>query len=83
MNILKNAGFKNLSSVNYRESISLLMLVIPLLKWFKARKLVRALLHPGSTQGRIMNKITLVYPSRFDNCVTIGFKQKSQAIASE
>ena len=83
MNILKNAGFKNLSSVNYRESISLLMLVIPLLKWFKARKLVRALLHPGSTQGRIMNKITLVYPSRLDNCVAIGFKQKSQAIASE
>lgn len=73
-NILRYAGFKNLSSVNYRESISLLMLAVPVLKWFKAHKLVRALLHPGSTRGGIMNKITLLYPSRLDNCVVIGFK---------
>ncbi len=73
-NILRNAGFKNLSSVNYKESISLLMLVIPLLKWFKAHKQVRVLLQPGSTRGRIMNNITLLYPSRLDNCVVIGFK---------
>ncbi len=79
MNTLGNAGFKNLSSVKYGESISLLMLVIPLLKWFKAYGLVRSLLHPGSTRGRVMNKITLVYPSRLDNCVVTGFKQKSQA----
>jgi len=78
-NILRNAGFKNLSSVNYRESISLLMVVIPLLKWFKAYELVRSLLHPGSTRGRVMNKITFVYPSRLDNCVVTGFKQNSQA----
>jgi 2-polyprenyl-3-methyl-5-hydroxy-6-metoxy-1,4-benzoquinol methylase len=73
-NILRNAGFKNLSSVNYRECISLLMLAVPVLKWFKARELVRALLQPGSTRGEIMNKITLAYPSRLDNCVVIGFK---------
>lgn len=73
-NILKNGGFKNLSSINYGESISLLMVVIPLLKWFRVYELVRSLLHPCSTRGRVMNKITLAYPSRLDNCVVIGFK---------
>ncbi len=74
MNILGNAGFRDLSSVNYRESISLLMLFIPLLKEARLYQPLRALLHPGAVLGDIMNKMTLVYPSRLDNCVVVGFK---------
>jgi len=74
MSILGNAGFRNLSSANYRESISLLMLFIPLLKQAKLYQSLKALFHPGAVLGDIMNKMTLVYPSRLDNCVVVGFK---------
>jgi len=71
---LQNAGFKNVSSVSYRESISLLMLFIPILKYLKVHKLLKALLYPESILGRIMNKITVAYPSGLDNSTVIGFK---------
>jgi len=72
--ILKNAGFKNVSSVCYRESISLSMLFIPILKYWKMYEKVKALLSSDSTLGQIMNRIMVVYPSRLDNCTVIGFK---------
>ena len=77
MNILGNAGFGDLSSVNYKESISLLMLFIPLLKQVRLYQPLRALLHPGAVLGDIMNKMTLAYPSRLDNCVVAGFKNRN------
>jgi len=72
--IFRNAGFKNISSVSYRESISLLMLFIPLLKYLKIYKSLKALFYPASIIGKIMNKMVLIYPSRLDNCTVIGFK---------
>ena len=73
-NILKNAGFKNISSVSYKESISLLMLFIPILKYVKLYKPLRDLFSLNSTLGKIMNKIVLTYSSTLDNCTVIGFK---------
>jgi 2-polyprenyl-3-methyl-5-hydroxy-6-metoxy-1,4-benzoquinol methylase len=72
--ILGNAGFKNISSVCYREYISLPMLLIPMLKYWKIYEKAKALLSPGCTLGRIMNRIMVLYPSRLDNCTIIGFK---------
>jgi len=72
--ILKNAGFRDIDSTSYVESISLLMLLIPILKHLKVYKSLEALFHPSSIVGRIMNKIILIYPARFDNCITVGFK---------
>lgn len=72
--ILENAGFKNVSSVSYKESISLLMLFIPLLKYLKIYKSLKALFYPTSIMGKIMNKMVLIYPSTLDNCTVIGFK---------
>ena len=74
MNILKNAGFKNISSVSYKESISLLVLFIPILKYMKLYKPLRNLFSLNSTSGEIMNKIVLTYSSTRDNCTVIGFK---------
>lgn len=73
-NILKNAGFKNISSVSYKESISLLMLFIPILKYLRLYKPLRNLLSLNSSLGKIMNKIVLTYSSTLDNCTVIGFK---------
>ncbi len=72
--MLGNAGFKNVSSVCYRESISLLMLFIPLLKYLKLYEQVKTSLYPDASLGRIMNNIIMVYPSRLDNCNMIAFK---------
>jgi len=74
MSILKNTGFKNMSSVSYRESISLLMLFIPILKYLKLYETLKGLFHPGSILGKSMHKIKLVYPSKLDNCTVICFK---------
>ena len=74
MSILKNIGFKNMSSVSYRESISLLMLFIPLLKYLKLYKPLKDLFHPSSILGKVMHKMMLAYPSKLDNCTVIGFK---------
>jgi 2-polyprenyl-3-methyl-5-hydroxy-6-metoxy-1,4-benzoquinol methylase len=72
--ILENAGFENVSSDSYKESINLLMLFIPMLKYLKIYEPLKALFQPSSILGKIMNKIVLSYPSRLDNCTVAGFK---------
>ena len=72
--MLNRAGFKNVFSTNYKEYISMSMLVIPVLKYLQLYERAKTLFHPNSTSGRIMNKLILVYPSRLDNCTVIGFK---------
>jgi 2-polyprenyl-3-methyl-5-hydroxy-6-metoxy-1,4-benzoquinol methylase len=72
--MLNRAGFKNVFSTSYKEYISMSMLVIPVLKYLKLYERAKGLFHPGSTSGRMMNKLILVYPSRLDNCTVIGFK---------
>jgi 2-polyprenyl-3-methyl-5-hydroxy-6-metoxy-1,4-benzoquinol methylase len=74
MDILQNAGFENVSSASYRESISLLMLLIPVVRYLKAYGLLKDLSYSGATLAKALNKITLTYPSRLDNCTVIGFK---------
>lgn len=73
-NIVGNAGFKDISAVSYKESISLLMLFIPILKYSRLYKPLRNLFSLNSSLGRIMNKIVLPYPSTLDYCTVIGFK---------
>ncbi len=73
--ILQNAGFRNVSSVSYRETISLLVLIIPILRHLKVYKPQNGLCHNGSIPGKIFNKMMLVYPSTLDNCTVIGFKE--------
>ena len=72
--MLKRAGFKNVFSTKYKEHISISMLVIPLLKHLKMYERAKSRFYPSSTSGKIMNKLTLVYSSRLDNCTVIGFK---------
>ena len=72
--ILENAGFRDVSSVCYREYISLPMLVIPILRHFKAYRQLGAFTHPNSAWLKVADKVTLMYPSRLDNCNIIGFK---------
>ncbi|MFU8795797.1 MAG: class I SAM-dependent methyltransferase [Dehalococcoidia bacterium] len=72
--LLRNAGFRDISSVSYRESISLLALFIPVLKYLKLYEPLRALVEADSILGRGLNKIMLAYPSRLDNCTVVGFK---------
>jgi 2-polyprenyl-3-methyl-5-hydroxy-6-metoxy-1,4-benzoquinol methylase len=74
MDMLKNAGFKNICSACYEESINLSMLIIPMLKRLRLYERANALFHPGSVLGKIANNITFIYPSRLDNCTMIGFK---------
>jgi len=72
--MLNRAGFKNVFSTDYKEYISLSTLVIPLLKHLKVYEQAKGLFHPSSTSGKIMNKLTLAYPSRLNICTVIGFK---------
>jgi ubiquinone/menaquinone biosynthesis C-methylase UbiE len=72
--MLKRAGFKNVFSTKYKEHISISMVVIPLLKHLKMYERAKSRFYPSSTSGKIMNKLTLVYSSRLDNCTVIGFK---------
>jgi 2-polyprenyl-3-methyl-5-hydroxy-6-metoxy-1,4-benzoquinol methylase len=73
-NIVGNAGFKDISAVSYKESVSLLMLFIPLLKYLRLYKPLGNSFSLSSSLGRIMNKIVLTYPSTLDYCTVIGFK---------
>jgi SAM-dependent methyltransferase len=73
-NILENAGFNNISAVCYKESVGLLMLFIPILKYSRLYKPLRNLFSLNSSLGKIMNKIVLTYPSTLDYCTVIGFK---------
>jgi len=72
--VLKNIGFRNISSVSYKESISLLMLFLPILKYLKLYEPLKDLFHPSSMLGKVMNKMMLAYSSKLDNCTVIGFK---------
>jgi len=72
--VLENAGFKNVCSVSYWECINLSMLLIPILKYLGVYEPLKALFYPGSILAKIMGKIKLIYPSRLDNCVMLGFK---------
>ena len=74
MNMLQSAGLKGVSSTSYKESISISMLIIPVLKYFKLCERIKTAFYPCTASGRIMNKITLAYPSRLDNCIVVGFK---------
>ena len=71
---LKNIGFRNICSVSYKESISLLMLFVPILKHLGLYEALRHLFQPTSVLGRGMNRITLAYSSKLDNCTVVGFK---------
>jgi 2-polyprenyl-3-methyl-5-hydroxy-6-metoxy-1,4-benzoquinol methylase len=73
-NILRNAGFRNISGVSYKESISLLMLFIPILKYLRLYKPLGSLVSANSILGKIMNKVVLTFPSILDYCTVIGFK---------
>ncbi len=72
--ILENAGFENTSRVSYKETISLLMLIIPTLKYLDLYRPLGSLFSLNSMLGRVMNRIVLTYPSTLDNCTVIGFK---------
>jgi len=73
-NIVGNAGFKDIAAVSYKESVSLLMLFIPLLKYLRLYKPFRNSVSLNSGLGRIMNRIVLTYPSTLDYTTVIGFK---------
>jgi len=73
-NILKNAGFTNMTAVSYKESISSLMLFIPILRYLRLYKPLRNLVSVNSSLGKMTNKIVLTFPSRLDYCTLIGFK---------
>jgi len=72
--ILRNAEFKNISSVSYKENKSLLMIFIQILKYLKLYQPLRSLLYPGSILGKIMDKVMVFYPSRLNYSTLIGFK---------
>ncbi len=72
--LLRNAGFEETMPVSYRESISLLAIAIPVLKYLKLYEPLRSLVGTGSVLGRGLNSILLTYPSRLDNCTVVSFK---------
>jgi 2-polyprenyl-3-methyl-5-hydroxy-6-metoxy-1,4-benzoquinol methylase len=72
--LLKDSGFRDISPVSYEESITLLILFIPILKYLKLYEPLRDWFRPGSILGKAMNKMTLAYSSSLDNCTIIGFK---------
>jgi 2-polyprenyl-3-methyl-5-hydroxy-6-metoxy-1,4-benzoquinol methylase len=72
--MLKRAGFNNVFSTNYKEYISISMLAIPLLKHLRKYERAKGRFHPSSTSGKLMNKLSLAYSSKLDNCTVIGFK---------
>ena len=74
INTLKNAEFRNISAVSYKESVSLLMLFIPVLRYLRLYKPLGNLVSVNSSLGKTMNKIMLTFPSRLDYCTVIGFK---------
>jgi len=74
IDMLYHAGFRDSFSTNYNESISVSMLIIPLLKHLRLYEAAKGLFYPGTISGKIMNRLTLAYPSRLDSCAVIGFK---------
>jgi 2-polyprenyl-3-methyl-5-hydroxy-6-metoxy-1,4-benzoquinol methylase len=74
MDMLNRAGFRSVFTTRYKEYINISMLVIPVLKRLKMYERTKALFHPSSTSGRIMNRLIFAYFSGLDNCTLIGFK---------
>ncbi len=72
--ILRNAGFKNISSVSFKGFVSLSILLTMTLKYLDAYDRVKALFNPESISGKIMNKIMLAYSSKLNFSTVIGFK---------
>ena len=72
--ILQNAGFKNMSSVSYRGFVSLSILLTMTLKYLGAYERLKSLFNPDHILGKILNRIMLIYPSRLNHCVVLGFK---------
>jgi 2-polyprenyl-3-methyl-5-hydroxy-6-metoxy-1,4-benzoquinol methylase len=72
--ILQNAGFKNMSSVSYRGFVSLSILFTMTLKYLDVYERLKALFNPDHILGKMLNKIMLIYPSRLNHCVVLGFK---------
>lgn len=74
MDILQNSDFKNISSVSYRGFVSLSILLTMMLKYIDAYEQLKALFNPDSILGKILNKIMVIYSSRLNHCVVLGFK---------
>jgi len=72
--ILQNAGFKNMSAISYRGFVSLSILLTMTLKYLDAYEQFKALFNPDSILSNILNRIMLIYPSKFNHCVVLGFK---------
>ena len=72
--ILQNAGFKDISPVSYRGFMSLSILVTMVLKYLSVYEQSKALPNSGSILGNITNKMMLIYSSRINHCVVLGFK---------
>jgi ubiquinone/menaquinone biosynthesis C-methylase UbiE len=72
--ILQNAEFKNISAASYRGFISLSILLTMMLKYLDAYEQLKALFNPDAILGKVLNKIMLIYPSKLNHCVVLGFK---------
>jgi len=73
-NVLRNAGFRNISLVSFRGFVSLSILLAMMLRYLDAYERVKPWFNPDSVSGKIMNKIMLVYSSRLNFATVIGFK---------
>ena len=73
-NVLRNAGFRNISPVSFRGFVSLSILLAMILRYLNAYERVRFLFSPDSVSCKIMNKMMLGYSSRFNFATVIGFK---------
>ena len=72
--VLQNAGFKNMSAVSYRGFVSSSILLTMTLKYLDAYERLKALFNPDYVLGKMLNKIMLIYSSRLNHCVVLGFK---------
>jgi 2-polyprenyl-3-methyl-5-hydroxy-6-metoxy-1,4-benzoquinol methylase len=74
MDILRNAEFRNISPASYRGFISLSILLTMVLKYMDAYERLKGLFNPDAVSGKILNKIMLVYSSKLNHSVVLGFK---------
>jgi len=74
MDVLHNAGFKNISSASYNGFVSLSILLTMALKYLKVYERAKALFNRNFILSKIMNRIMVPYSSRANHCVVIGFK---------
>jgi 2-polyprenyl-3-methyl-5-hydroxy-6-metoxy-1,4-benzoquinol methylase len=74
MDILRSAEFSNVSPASYKGFISLSILLTMMLKYVNGYQRWRFLFNEGSLSGKILNNVMLMYPSKFNHCVVLGFK---------